>query len=131
MKKKVIFTIDVEGHIGTDPVDKLIYGKIDGKSYGIELIMDICDQYDIRALFFVDVAEAFHYGEKKIADVISTIRKRGHDVGVHIHPDHMCDKNNLFLSKYSINEQEKIIEKCTAFLRALQEKAKSIQSGKI
>ena len=42
IEKKVIFTIDVEGHIGTDPVDKLIYGNVDGKSYGIELIMDIC-----------------------------------------------------------------------------------------
>lgn len=79
--------------------------------------MDICEQYNAKVLFFVDIAEAWSHGEQKIADVIKHIIARGHDVGVHIHPDHMADRNRPFLWQYSIKEQYDIINKCTNFYR--------------
>ena len=112
--KNVIITIDTEGHVGSDPVEHLIWGKTSKKEeYGINRIMDICDSFSAKALFFVDVAEAWDYGKEKIAEVIRHIRKRGHDVGVHIHPDHMADRNRLFLWEYCKEEQREIITKCT------------------
>lgn len=112
--KSVIITIDTEGHDGSDPVEHLIWGKTSTKEeYGINRIMDICDRYSAKILFFVDVAEAWDYGKAKIADVIQHIRKRGHEVGVHIHPDHMADRSRLFLWEYSKEEQREIITKCT------------------
>lgn len=111
--KKVILTIDTEGHDGLDPVKNLIWGKTDEGLFGIDRIMDICDTHNINALFFVDFAEAWDYGEDKITEVVTHILGRGHDVGVHIHPDHMADKNRLFLWEYTKNEQFDIIKRCT------------------
>lgn len=118
--KKIIFTVDTEGHIGCDPVTHLIMGQLaNGKYAGIPLIMDICDRYGIKALFFVDFAEAWDYGKKAIADIVTLIIHRGHDVGVHIHPDHMADNKRLFLSEYSKEEQYEIISACTDLYREI------------
>ena len=97
MNQKVIVTIDTEGHDGKDPISKLILGQTEKGRYGIEYIMDILDEFDVKALFFVDFAEAWDYGEEKVRNVVDIIKKRGHHVGVHIHPDHMADNKRLFL----------------------------------
>lgn len=130
--KHCIMTVDVEGHKGSDPVSHLIYGITpDGKKCGIDRIMDICDVYGMKALFFVDIAEAWDYGEEKIAGVLRHIKERNHDVGVHIHPDHMTDPKRLFLWEYSKEEQREIIRKCTDFYTAvLGEKPKAFRAGK-
>lgn len=128
----VIFTVDVEGHVGNDPVEHLIYGKTaDGKLCGIDMIMDVLDQYNMKGLFFVDIAEAWDYGEDRIACVMKHIRERGHDVGVHIHPDHMADRKKMFLSEYTRDEQFRIIEKCTEFYKhTLGESPVAFRAGK-
>ena len=118
--KNVIVTVDTEGHVGSDPIRHLIWGETkSGKKCGIPLIMDLCDEYGAKAIFFVDMAEAWDYGEDKIAEVIQYIATRGHEVGVHIHPDHMADPKKLFLFEYSRDEQYEIIEKCTNLYKKL------------
>lgn len=118
--KKVIITVDTEGHRGNDPVERLIWGKtLDGKEFGINRIMDLCDEVCAKVLFFVDIAEAWDYGEEKVAQVIRHIISRGHDVGVHIHPDHMTDPNRSFLWEYSKDEQLEIIKKCTDLYKTI------------
>ena len=93
--------------------------------------MDILDTYGVKALFFVDFAEAWDYGEDKIRNVVNIILHRGHYVGVHIHPDHMADKNRLFLWEYSKEEQFDIISKCTnLYTEIVGEKPKSFRAGK-
>ena len=60
VKKKFIFTVDVEGHVGFDPVSSLIYGKIkDGRLCGIDMIMDMLNEFELTGIFFVDIAEAW------------------------------------------------------------------------
>lgn len=114
-KQKVLVSIDVESPIGVNGVEKLIYGKtIDGE-YGINKIMDILDKYHIKGLFFVDIAEAWEYGENQIKQVMCDIEKRGHNVGVHLHPDRMADKNRKYLWQYSYEEQYELIKKVTEF----------------
>lgn len=127
-----IFTVDVEGHVGSDPVERLIYGKTsDGNLCGIDMLMDILDNYKIRGLFFVDIAEAWDYGKNKIADVLIHIEQRGHDVGVHIHPDHMADRSKLFLSDYTYEQQYTMIKKCTDFYEnILGHKPLAFRAGK-
>lgn len=127
-----ILTVDVEGHVGFNPVERLIYGKTKrGESCGIDLLIDTFDRYGMRGLFFVDIAEAWKYGEDKISKVLTHIESRGHDVGVHIHPDHMADATRLFLSEYSKKEQYDIIKKCTDFYVAvLGHKPKAFRAGK-
>ena len=127
-----IFTVDVEGHVGNDPIEHLIYGKTsDGKLCGIDRLMDVLDKFSMQGLFFVDIAEAWDYGEEKIAGVLRHIKERGHDVGVHIHPDHMADHKRFFLSEYSYKEQYEMIKKCTDFYEEkLGEKPKAFRAGK-
>lgn len=127
-----IFTVDVEGHVGNAPVKHLIYGETeDGKLCGIDMLMDVLDRYKIRGLFFVDIAEVWDYGEQEIGDVLQHIKERGHDVGVHIHPDHMADKSRLFLSEYNREEQFDIIKKCTDFYECvLGERPIAFRAGK-
>ena len=130
--KNVIVTVDTEGHVGSDPVKRLIWGKTkSGQNCGIPLIMDLCDEVNAKALFFVDIAEVWDYGEKPIAEVMEYIISRGHEVGVHIHPDHMADPKRIFLFDYSYDEQYEIIEKCTEFYyRTLGRKALAFRAGK-
>lgn len=131
MKKWAIVTIDTEGHDGEDPINHLILGETTEGKYGIEYIMDQLDAYNVRALFFVDFAEAWDYGEDKIKQVVDTILQRGHDIGVHIHPDHMADKNRLFLWEYTKDEQFEIIKKCTDLYKKLVgREPKSFRAGK-
>lgn len=114
--KQAIMTIDVEGHSGTDPIRRLIWGETaDGSCHGIDRMMDIGDSYGVRFLFFVDIAAAFEYGKEKIAQVLLHIKSRGHDIGVHVHASHMGDKSRDYMWQYSIEEQRDILKKCTAF----------------
>lgn len=109
-----IVTIDTEAHRGENPVDQFIFGKtVDGECYGIDFIMDFCEKYNCKGLFFVDVAEIWDYGLESIRDVMHRISKRGHDIGVHVHPDHMADPKRKFLYQYSYGEQKDILCKCT------------------
>lgn len=130
--KKIILTVDVEGPRGSEPIRRQIWGEThDGKIYGIPHIIDICDRYDIKGLFFVDVAEAWDLGKDKITEVIQYIMSRGHDVGVHIHPHHMPGENRMFLWEFNKEEQYKIIKQCTdLFFEITGELPKSFRAGK-
>lgn len=127
-----LITVDTEGHDGKDPIDKLIWGRIGSDKFaGIDLIMDIAESHHTKALFFLDFAEAWDYGKDRIVEVSRHIDARGHDVGVHIHPDHMSDKNRLFLWEYSKEEQKEIISKCTELYKeALGKMPKAFRAGK-
>lgn len=131
MNQKVIVTIDTEGHDGSDPIKHLIFGETADGNYGIERIMDELDAAGVKALFFVDFAEAWDYGEEKVRSVVEIILRRGHDIGVHVHPDHMADKNRLFLWEYNRDEQYDIIRKCTGLYEKLVgRKPLSFRAGK-
>lgn len=113
-KQKVLISIDTEGPAGEDPITSLVFGKTrDGNEYGIRYLMKLFDRYGAKGLFFVDFAEAWDYGERKIESAVDSILRNGHDVGVHLHPDHMADKERRYLWQYSFEEQYEMISKCT------------------
>lgn len=129
--KPVLVTIDTEGHDGADPIQHLIFGETADGRYGIERIMDEFDKAHAKVLFFVDFAEAWDYGRDKLEKVVHTILDRGHNVGVHIHPDHMADKNRLFLYEYTRDEQYDIIKRCTdLYTEMVGHPPKSFRAGK-
>ncbi len=129
--KPVLVTIDTEGHDGEDPIRHLIFGETTDGRYGIERIMDEFDKANAKVLFFVDFAEAWDYGRDKVEKVVHTILNRGHNVGVHIHPDHMADKKRLFLYEYTREEQYDIIKRCTdLYTEIVGQQPKSFRAGK-
>ena len=108
--KPVLVSIDTEGPCGCNFVDKLIWGRtVDGVNAGIEMLLDIFDSNGVKGLFFVDIAEAWECGSDSIREVLLYIDGRGHDIGVHIHPDRMCDSNRRYLWEYSVAEQRDMI----------------------
>lgn len=108
----VLITIDLEAssYRGKPlPFSKMVYGEIDGNSYGFQLIMDICERYGARATFFVDVFEHANVGELKLKTVCNEIINRGHSVELHTHPSRIWDKECM--KDYSLDEQIEIIRK--------------------
>jgi hypothetical protein len=95
-KLNVLITIDTEHSIGgafkdprLKPVgnDKRVYGRINGKEYGIPLIMDIAEANGLTLTFFVEVLNKFYFGEDETRQVCAYILQRGHDVQLHLHPN--------------------------------------------
>lgn len=131
-KKPVLISIDTEGPCGKDPIKHLIYGETEsGVKAGIGKLMDIFDNNGVKGLFFVDIAEAWDYDKKKIEGVLQFIKKRGHDTGVHIHPDHMADIKRKYLWQYTLEEQRNMIIKCTQFYKeCLKETPFAFRAGR-
>ena len=121
-KMNVFITIDAEHSIGgafenknLNPVgnEKRIFGELNGNYYGIPLMMDIADQFNIVLNFFVEVFNKYYFGEQESRKVCEYILRRQHDVHLHLHPnwlnftetspEKMRYKDNM--SSYSMHEQ--------------------------
>lgn len=98
---KVCITIDTEHsiggafeHPGLRPVgnERRVYGRVEGREYGIGLIMDIADRYGIPLTFFVEVLNKHYFGEGETREVCQYILGRGHDVQLHLHPNYLTFK---------------------------------------
>lgn len=130
--QKVMVSIDTEGPAGSDPVKHMIYGEAaDGHEYGIRYLMKLFSDRKIKGLFFVDIAEIGDYGEEKIGRVLKEIADGGHDIGVHVHPDHMGDLSRRYLWQYTQEEQYEIIARCTDFYeKVLGKRPLSFRAGR-
>ena len=96
---KVFITVDVETSIGgafakpdkLRPVgaDKRIYGQIGNKEYGIPLIIEILNSYNLKATFFVEPfnADLGYPGETE--PIVRFLVENGQDVQLHVHPNHV------------------------------------------
>ena len=52
----LLLTVDTESSmVGTTPLptEQMVYGRVDGETWGIERIMDCCDARGVKATFFV------------------------------------------------------------------------------
>jgi hypothetical protein len=92
---RVYITVDTETTMGGAwrnpayaplPFDRPIFGKYNSRCYGIPLIMDILEERGLRATFFTEVFCAHILGYDEVAKVLQTIRERGHDPQLHLHP---------------------------------------------
>lgn len=86
-KPKCLLTVDVEAlqlRAASNHVNTLIYGRAEGKEYGIGRMMDIADKHGVKMTFFVDFAEYELYGDA-IIEVGKYVVSRGHDLQVHCH----------------------------------------------
>ncbi len=130
--QKILVSIDTEAPVGREPIKRMIYGYLsDGEEYGIRYIMKFLSERGIKGLFFVDIPEAWHYGKDKIVSLIKEIDDNNHDIGVHVHPDHMMDEKRRYLWEYSFEEQYSMIESCTElYLKALGRTPKSFRAGR-
>lgn len=129
-KVKVFLTVDTETSIGGafanphfKPIGnkKRIFCTIDSKDYGIPLMMDILDEHNQKATFFVEVLNKYYFGEDETKEVCQFIAKRGHDVQLHLHPNYLNfrkknwmnlkkeERNSDIIADYSLEKQVKLI----------------------
>ena len=83
--------------------------EIDGQPAGATRIADICEDFGLRATFFVNVYEHSRIGERPLSDLCGKLVKRGHDVQIHTHPIWIDPQRREHMWQYSLNEQSNII----------------------
>jgi len=124
----VFISVDVEAPHGSNPLDQMVWGLVNGKRFGIDKIIDICEKHRVKASFFLDVYEQGFYGSDALRNIALRIRNRGHDVELHTHPSWwaedprdtaslktikrtkaMYDPKRNWLHQYSLQEQVQIL----------------------
>lgn len=89
--RRVALSVDVEAHpfrASRDHIDRLIWGRVEGREAGIGTMMDIADRHGVPMTFFVDYPEYEVHGEA-ILDVAREIARRGHDAEPHCHAEYL------------------------------------------
>lgn len=97
-KVNVFITVDTEHSIGgafrdrnLKPVgnNRRIFYRVGKKDYGIELLMDIAEQYGLPVCFFLEILNKYYFKEEESRSVCQYILGRGHDVQLHLHPNYL------------------------------------------
>ena len=109
--KKVYLTVDVECH-NINKYNQYIEGRIGEEKYGIEKILSLAEKHRIPVNFFLDIPEAFRYGDEYIEHIINIIRKYNQPVYLHLHSDYITgDEQRTFFWQYTKEEQFDILTK--------------------
>ncbi len=109
--KKTVVTITVDTEYSTHKDDIGIFGTINGKQYGIPLMVDLLDKYGLKATFYVDVYTNKESYVGALIDTCKELDQRGHDLQLHTHPNGLFDPNRGGMKDYSLQEQIDIIKK--------------------
>jgi peptidoglycan/xylan/chitin deacetylase (PgdA/CDA1 family) len=112
MKPKFIVTVDTETfRVGGRllPFEALLYGNLPQGCFGVQKIMDLCDQHGAKATFFVDVYMHHAYGEANVAELCQRIDRAGHDVQLHAHPSWLPRDPSALICDFPRDRQTEIL----------------------
>ncbi len=107
--KTILLTIDTEFYISEEE----ILG-IDG-SHGLDDILQILDDFAVKATFFIDYFSIKKWGEDIFTLIHQKISAGGHDIQLHMHPYIFGGKNYLW--QYTDQEQELYLDKAIAYYK--------------
>ena len=94
-RTKVYFTVDVETSMGGAwqdarlrpvPVDKRVFCQVDGRGYGLPLIVEELERYGFRGTFFVEVFCSCCLGNEALQPVFDYLLLHNQDIQLHTHP---------------------------------------------
>lgn len=109
--KKIYLTVDTECH-DIKRHNQYIEGIVNGKPYGLEKILMLCEELKIPVNIFFDMCEYREYGEEYAKNIIALVKKYNQTLCFHMHPDYISgDKSRSFLWQYNYDEKKDIIEK--------------------
>lgn len=95
MKTRVYITVDTESSMGGAwrfadrsplPVEKRIFCQVDGRAYGLPLIVEGLGRHGFRATFFVEVFSSHCLERDSVRRVFDYLLEAGQDVQLHTHP---------------------------------------------
>lgn len=122
----VLITVDTEFspkdfHAGNGEVEALVARDIDGITaegrFGIGFQMDRLEAFGLRAVFQVEALSASAVGPETLRRVVDEVKRRGHDVEMHIHAEWLSAIRGAALPayrgrnlvSYSVDEQARIL----------------------
>lgn len=91
LPRELMITVDVEAfwrRSPVKPVERLIWGHLDSGEGGILALMRIAEKHGVRLTMFFDFTEYGMHGDA-LLDAAREIRRRGHDLQLHGHPEIM------------------------------------------
>lgn len=107
-KTNYFITIDVEQHV-KNKYPFAITGEGLKTKCGIYLIMDILEKYELKGVFFVNIYEHNNFENNLMQTIIKDISKRGHEVGLHYHPNE-SSKWQYNITNYTLEQQIEILD---------------------
>ncbi|MEV0274243.1 hypothetical protein AB0H43_36195 [Hamadaea sp. NPDC050747] len=133
------FSFDVEAAVSqakSDPIDTLVWGKLDGGEYGLRRICDVLEQHRLVGNFLVDFATCTYEGERPLRNIVDFLAGRGHEVHMHLHPSGLGKRwgidggEMLRLEKASYDMQIRMLEYTTRlYQRATGNDPRVFRSG--
>lgn len=124
----VYLTFDIEVWCnGWDDLDgvfpasfaRYVYGRSSHGDYALPKTMELLNQYGLQGVFFVEPLFATRFGQQHLDTIVGLIRKAGHDVQLHLHPEWTDEAlqplipngttKRQHLSYYSLEEQTALI----------------------
>jgi hypothetical protein len=59
---------------------------VDGAEVGLDFILNTLESFGIQGVFFIEVLNTYYFGASPMGDIAKEISRRGHDLGLHLHP---------------------------------------------
>ena len=108
MKNSVFAFLTVDTENMNSPLQKGSYSENLLSIESIRPIIDLCLEFNIKAVFFLSVFEHCKFNKESIRDIAQFLDSQGHDVQLHTHPYWCYGREHMW--QYSLNEQIKIIK---------------------
>ena len=105
----VVMTIDVENP-QTDyrkgrVTNNLVNPLIGDEPYGVLKLAKIFDDYAVKGVFFVTTSEKNIFDEGFYKSLCIDLHSRGHEIGIHSHPEWMTKDDRIHMWQFSYEEQ--------------------------
>ncbi|MEE9430939.1 MAG: D-glucuronyl C5-epimerase family protein, partial [Melioribacteraceae bacterium] len=99
--KKILLTIDTEFFLSKDEILGI------NSSNGIEDILSILKEYEVKATFFIDYYESKKWEIEIFEKITNLISIDGHQIELHLHPDILGGKPYIW--QYSKEKQSELL----------------------
>lgn len=136
----VFLTVDVEvwcdGWVDLDKkfpsaFQHYIYGKTSSGEYGLPFQIRILNEFDLKAVFFVEPLFATRFGISPLEEIVGMLKRGGQEVQMHMHPEWVDESLEPILKNvttkrqhmkhYSFNEQNLLIKNGLDLMRSAGE----------
>jgi hypothetical protein len=127
-RTRVVITIDAEiaphtsdwqRDCGRFAADRDLYGITELGERGLRYQLDVIERHGLKAVVFLEALSAGVLGFDLLAEVVSLVQSRGHEVGLHIHTEWLSfykrpllgDRYGRNMSDFSEEDQVRLIDR--------------------
>ncbi|RJR29486.1 MAG: polysaccharide deacetylase [Desulfobacteraceae bacterium] len=107
--------------------DQYIYGRTDKGDYGLPFALEMLEEYDLRAVFFVEPLFATRFGLEPLKEIVGLLLEKDQEIDLHLHTEWVDEAREALLAKsggkrqhlkyFSVQEQSTLVAKGIQLLR--------------